>query len=204
VNMMVNLFEMVGLGDVTGLDLLFASAALIGGILFIAWFFLLMVGGLAGGILDGVGIDVDMGADLSFKAFTFQGIIAFILMFGLVGLALSRSDQGDMMALFAGTVAGGASMWSMGKMFQAFHSVQSSGNMNIENAVGQDGTVYMRIKPGEVGQIQVTIQGALRTLDAIASDASLYIKTGATITVEKIVAGRMVVVPYDANRNEEE
>ncbi|MGY8702291.1 MAG: hypothetical protein ACKVHH_06245 [Candidatus Poseidoniales archaeon] len=201
---MVNLFEMVGLGDVTGLDLLFASAALIGGILFIAWFFLLMVGGLAGGILDGVGIDVDMGADLSFKAFTFQGIIAFILMFGLVGLALSRSDQGDMMALFAGTVAGGASMWSMGKMFQAFHSVQSSGNMNIENAVGQDGTVYMRIKPGEVGQIQVTIQGALRTLDAIASDASLYIKTGATITVEKIVAGRMVVVPYDANRNEEE
>ena len=203
-NMMVNLFEMVGLGDVTGLDLLFASAALIGGILFIAWFFLLMVGGLAGGILDGVGIDVDMGADLSFKAFTFQGIIAFILMFGLVGLALSRSDQGDMMALFAGTVAGGASMWSMGKMFQAFHSVQSSGNMNIENAVGQDGTVYMRIKPGEVGQIQVTIQGALRTLDAIASDASLYIKTGATITVEKIVAGRMVVVPYDANRNEEE
>ena len=201
---MVNLFEMVGLGDVTGLDLLFASAALIGGILFIAWFFLLMVGGLAGGILDGVGIDVDMGADLSFKAFTFQGIIAFILMFGLVGLALSRSDQGDMMALFAGTVAGGASMWSMGKMFQAFHSVQSSGNMDIENAVGQDGTVYMRIKPGEVGQIQVTIQGALRTLDAIASDASLYIKTGATITVEKIVAGRMVVVPYDANRNEEE
>ena len=202
--MMVNLFEMVGLGDVTGLDLLFASAALIGGILFIAWFFLLMVGGLAGGILDGVGLDVDMGADLSFKAFTFQGIIAFILMFGLVGLALSRSDQGDMMALFAGTVAGGASMWSMGKMFQAFHSVQSSGNMDIENAVGQDGTVYMRIKPGEVGQVQVSIQGALRTLDAIASDASLYIKTGATITVEKIVAGRMVVVPYDANRTEEE
>lgn len=202
--MVVNLFELVGLGDVSGLDLLFASAALIGGILFIAWFFLLMMGGLAGGILDGVGLDVDMGADLSFKAFTFQGIIAFILMFGLVGLALSRSDQGDMMALFAGTVAGGASMWSMGKLFQAFHSVQSSGNMNIQNAVGQDGTVYMRIKPGEVGQIQVTIQGAMRTLDAIASDSSLYMKTGETITVEKIVAGRMVVIPYDANKTEEE
>ena len=108
------------------------------------------------------------------------------------------------MALFAGTVAGGASMWSMGKMFQAFHSVQSSGNMDIQNAVGQDGTIYMRIKPGEVGQIQVTIQGAMRTLDAVASDSSLYLKTGATVTVEKIVAGRMVVIPYDANRTEEE
>lgn len=201
---MVNLFEFVGLGDVTGLDLLFASAALTGGILFIAWFFLLMMGGIAGGILDGVGLDVDMGADLSFKAFTFQGIIAFIMMFGLVGLALSRSDQGDMMALFAGTVAGGASMWSMGKLFQAFHSVQSSGNMNIENAIGQDGTVYMRIKPGEVGQIQVTIQGAMRTLDAIASDSSLHLKTGETVTVDQIVAGRMVVVPYDNNKTEEE
>lgn len=95
-------------------------------------------------------------------------------------------------------------MWSMGKMFQAFHNVQSSGNMDIENAVGQDGTIYMRIKPGEVGQIQVTIQGALRTLDAIASDSSLYLKTGSTVTVEKIVAGRMVVVPYDPNRIEEE
>ena len=108
------------------------------------------------------------------------------------------------MALFAGTVAGGASMWSMGKLFQAFHSVQSSGNMNIQNAIGQDGTVYMRIKPGEVGQIQVTIQGAMRTLDAIASDSSLHLKTGATVTVDKIVAGRMVVVPYDNNKTEEE
>ena len=73
-----NLFELVGLGDVSGLDLLFASAALVGGLLFLAWFFLLMIGGVAGGLLDGaLGLDVDMGADLSFKAFTFQGIIAF-------------------------------------------------------------------------------------------------------------------------------
>ena len=104
----MDLFEWVGLGDVTGLDLLFASAALVGGLLFIAWFFLLMIGGLAGGLLDGVGVDVDMGADLSFKAFTFQGIVAFVLMFGLVGLALSRSDMHQMVALLAGTAAGGA------------------------------------------------------------------------------------------------
>ena len=192
----MDLFEWVGLGDVTGLDLLFASAALVGGILFIAWFFLLMIGGLAGGLLDGVGVDVDMGADLSFKAFTFQGIVAFVLMFGLVGLALSRSDMHQMVALLAGTAAGGASMWTMGKMFQVFYSVQSSGNMNIDNAVGMNGTVYMRIKPGEVGQIQVEVQGAMRTLDAVAKDPEAYFKSGETVTVKEIIAGRMVVVPY--------
>jgi hypothetical protein len=192
----MDLFEWVGLGDVTGLDLLFASAALVGGLLFIAWFFLLMIGGLAGGLLDGVGVDVDMGADLSFKAFTFQGIVAFVLMFGLVGLALSRSDMHQMVALLAGTAAGGASMWTMGKMFQVFYSVQSSGNMNIDNAVGMNGTVYMRIKPGEVGQIQVEVQGAMRTLDAVAKDPEAYFKSGETVTVKEIIAGRMVVVPY--------
>lgn len=192
----MDLFEWVGLGDVTGLDLLFASAALVGGLLFIAWFFLLMIGGLAGGLLDGVGVDVDMGADLSFKAFTFQGIVAFVLMFGLVGLALSRSDMHQMVALLAGTAAGGASMWTMGKMFQVFYSVQSSGNMNIDNAVGMNGTVYMRIKPGEVGQIQVEVQGAMRTLDAVAKDPDAYFKSGDTVTVKEIIAGRMVVVPY--------
>lgn len=192
----MDIFEWVGLGDVTGLDLLFASAALVGGLLFIAWFFLLMIGGLAGGLLDGVGVDVDMGADLSFKAFTFQGIVAFVLMFGLVGLALSRSDMHQMVALLAGTAAGGASMWTMGKMFQVFYSVQSSGNMNIDNAVGMNGTVYMRIKPGEVGQIQVEVQGAMRTLDAVAKDPDAYFKSGDTVTVKEIIAGRMVVVPY--------
>ena len=201
---MKNLFELVGLGDVSGLDLLFASAALVGGLLFIAWFFLLMIGGLAGGLLDGaLGIDMDMGADLSFKAFTFQGIIAFVLMFGLVGLALSRSDQGDMVALFAGTMAGVASMFTMAKLFQLFHSVESSGTMDINNAIGQNGTVYMRIKPGQVGQIQVTIQGAMRTLDAIAADDTLYLKTGTTVTVDEVIAGRMVVVPF-ARKTEEE
>ena len=192
----MDLFEWVGLGDVTGLDLLFASAALVGGLLFIAWFFLLMIGGLAGGLLDGVGVDVDMGADLSFKAFTFQGIVAFILMFGLVGLALSRSDMHQMVALLAGTAAGGASMWTMGKMFQVFYSVQSSGNMDIDNAVGKNATVYMRIKPGEVGQVQVEVQGAMRTLDAVAKDPEAYFKSGDTVTVREIIAGRMVVVPY--------
>jgi hypothetical protein len=200
-----SLFELVGLGDVTGLDLLFASAALIGGILFIMWFFLLMIGGLAGGVLDGFDIDADMGADLSFKAFTFQGIIAFMMMFGLIGLAFSRSNVHDFIALLGGTAAGGFSMWTMGKMFHFFHSIQTSGNMDINNAVGASGTVYMRIKKGQVGQIQIEIQGAMRTLDAIAEDENCHFNSGETVTVTSIVAGRMVVVPYSHSmKNEEE
>ena len=66
---MVDLFELVGLGGVSGIELIFASSALVGGILFVLYFFLLMIGGVATDIFDGLfGIDVDMGADASFKA----------------------------------------------------------------------------------------------------------------------------------------
>ena len=57
---MVSLFDLVGLGDVSGIDMLFAASALVGGILFVLYFFLLMIGGIATDIFDGLfGIDVD-------------------------------------------------------------------------------------------------------------------------------------------------
>ena len=77
-----NLFDLVGLGDASGMELLFAASALVGGILFVLYFCLLMIGGIATDIFDGLfGIDVDMGADASFKALTFQGIMAFMMVF---------------------------------------------------------------------------------------------------------------------------
>ena len=48
-----SIFDLVGLGDVTGIELIFATSALIGGILFTLYFFLLMVGGIATDIFDG-------------------------------------------------------------------------------------------------------------------------------------------------------
>ena len=90
-----NLFDLVGLGDASGMELLFAASALVGGILFVLYFFLLMIGGIATDVFDGLfGIDVDMGADASFKALTFQGIMAFMMFFGLGGLYVLKSDGG--------------------------------------------------------------------------------------------------------------
>ena len=117
----LNLFNLVGLGDATGLELLFAASALIGGILFVLYFFLLMIGGIATDVFDGLfGIDVDMGADASFKALTFQGIMAFMMFFGLGGLWVLKSDGGDNLAILAGAVCGGLSMYGTGKLFQLF------------------------------------------------------------------------------------
>ena len=42
-----NLFDLVGLGDATGLEWIFGISALLGGILFLLWFVLMLVGGVA-------------------------------------------------------------------------------------------------------------------------------------------------------------
>ena len=98
-----NLFDLVGLGDATGLEWIFGISALLGGILFLLWFILMLVGGVAEGVFEGLfGIEIDvMSSDASFKALTFQGVMAFMMFFGLAGLWVLKSDGTDPVAVAA-------------------------------------------------------------------------------------------------------
>ena len=72
----------------SSLELLFAASALIGGVLFLLWFILMLLGGVAEGVFEGLfGLEMDMmSSDGSFDAMTFQGVMAFMMFFGLAGL----------------------------------------------------------------------------------------------------------------------
>ena len=81
---MSGILELFGLGDLIGFDLVFGISALVGGMLFLLWFVLMMVGGAASDLFDSA-FDIQIGdTDLSFKALTFQGLSAFLMMFGLI------------------------------------------------------------------------------------------------------------------------
>ena len=99
------ILDFFGVGDITGIEILFAALALVGGVLFIVYFFLVMIGGFAEGAIEGVfDVDVDMlGADASFQALTFQGIVTFAMIFGLVGLGISQESESAMLAVLGGT-----------------------------------------------------------------------------------------------------
>ncbi|MEE2629553.1 MAG: hypothetical protein VX492_01690 [Candidatus Thermoplasmatota archaeon] len=189
----LNLFNLVGLGDATGLELLFAASALIGGILFVLYFFLLMIGGIATDVFDGLfGIDVDMGADASFKALTFQGIMAFMMFFGLGGLWVLKSDGGDNLAILAGAICGGCSMYGTGKLFQLFVDLQQDGTTELSEAIGSKGTTYLRISENGVGQVTVEVNGAQRTYNAKSEDGA-RIGTGDFIEVVDVIGEVLVV-----------
>ena len=190
----MGIFQWVGLGEVSGVDILFAATALIGGLLFLLWFILMfIVGGLGDAVGGAFDIDVGMDADLSFKAMTFQGITSFFMMFGLVGLAVSRSESSALIAILAGTAAGASSMYIMGKLFATFQQLQSSGTAVMSNAIGSRGTVYLTIKPGEHGKVQVELQGSMRTLDAVGADKKRNYPTGEFIKVTDTISSTMIV-----------
>ncbi len=189
----LNLFELVGLGDATGVELLFAASALVGGVLFVLYFFLLMIGGIATDVFDGLfGIDVDMGADASFKALTFQGIMAFMMFFGLAGLYVLKSDGGPSMSVVAGAIAGGFSMYFTGKLFELFVTLQQDGTTDLSESIGSQGRVYLRIAADGVGQVTVNVNEAQRTYNAKSEDGT-EIGTDSFIEVVDVIGEVLVV-----------
>jgi membrane protein implicated in regulation of membrane protease activity len=130
----------------------------------------------------------------SFKFISLQSITAFFMMFGLVGLALSRQSKWPAtLSVFGAVAAGFFSVWVMGKLLSAMARLQSEGTLDIRNAIGQEGTVYLRIPATGKGVIQITVQDSLRELTAVSQDKT-EIKTGERVVVEDVTGGNILVV----------
>ena len=198
-----------GLEGITGVDVLFAACAIIGTVLFILYFILVMVTGAADGMLEVAGFDFEMDAAGVFHMFTLQGLLSFVMMFGIFGLAVSQSGNNTnaVLAVLAGTAAGTASMYLVAKVFQAMRSLESDGTVVHSRALGARGTIYRRIAPNKPGQEQVEFQGALRTMSARSDDNAATLETGSLIEVVDTIGEILIVKPLDrkANtKNEEE
>ena len=176
------------------LDHLFMGCAALGGLLFLVQMILQFLGHDASDNGMSVHHDVSGTADVSFKLLSFQGLTAFFMMFGLVGLAMLR--QSGAAPLLATGVAAGAGLlavWSIGRLLSGLRRLQSSGTLEIRNALGQEGEVYLTIPPGGTGQVRVRVQNQLRTLDA-ASSATDPVRTGERVRVVSVgVSGVLMV-----------
>ena len=196
-----DLLDFIGLGGITGIDILFAVMAIIGTVLFLIYFLLVMLFGFADDMLP---FDMDMSADGIFHLFTIQGILSFMMMFGIFGLAMTQADQHSLIAIIVGVIAGTISMYIVGKIFQMMKSLEMDNTIKYSEAIGAKGTVYRTINAGEHGQVQVEYQGALRTSDAVAQDDKLTIQTGKFIKVIDAIGETLIVEPLDISSNSEE
>ncbi|MEW6363074.1 MAG: hypothetical protein AB1714_00390 [Acidobacteriota bacterium] len=184
------------LGGFTGMDYFFLGSAAFGGILFAVRIILQL---LAGGHDADVQVDDGGGdvhhddADTSFKILTLQGLTAFFVMFGLVGVALHKqSHVGATLSIIGGLVAGSASVYLIGRLTAFMKRLQSSGTIDVLNAIGQEGTVYLTIPAAGVGRVQVVVQDRLGEYDAMSLN-KVEIKTGEPVRVA-MVKGEMLIV----------
>ncbi len=195
------ILDFLGLGAIEGVDLLFAGSAIVGTILFIIYFLLVLVGGVADGAMDVMGFDVDLdvGAEGIFHMLTIQGLLSFMMMFGIFGLGVSQSNDNVLYAIGAGTIAGIGSMWVIGKVFQMMKSLETDGTVKYHEALGAKGKVYQTIFPGDSGQVQVEFTGALRTVSAVSHNEAEKIETGKFIQVVDHIGETLIVKSISVN-----
>ncbi len=178
----------------TTLELIFLSCAILGGAFFIIMMILMFVGDVLGGVVDtAFDTDFTMDSDLSFEIFSLQGLAAAIMMFGFVGMYTIKSTETEVYAVIAGGFAAALSMYAVSKMMQGISKLQVDGTMQIKDAIGESGQVYSRIRPNESGEVQVVVDGTLRTLAAKAKDKTLLISTGTFIKVVDVIGSTLIV-----------
>tara|TARA_B100001146_G_scaffold115796_1_gene102077 strand:- start:641 stop:1261 length:621 start_codon:yes stop_codon:yes gene_type:complete len=197
--------DLVGISAPSTLEILFMMSAFLGTAFFLILMALMMVGDLLGGVFDSVfDTDMSMDTDLAFELFSIQGLAAATMMFGYVGMFTLAATDTEVFAVIAGGLAGASSMYGVGMMLKGINSLQADGTMKYEDAIGERGQVYSRIRPNESGEIQVAVDGTLRTLTARAKDKSLHLSTGDFIRVLDVIGSTLIVEPLDVEEETEE
>lgn len=150
------------------------------------------------GQVDDISVDDHpSSSDVSFHFISVQGLTAFFMMFGWVGLALIRdSGMPSWIATLGGVISGFVMVWALALLFRFFGSLQSDGTARIRTALGSGGCVYLRIPAEGSGQVQVEVDGRLRIYDAVSSKKE-EIKTGEQITVVWVQDNGILVVEKD-------
>jgi hypothetical protein len=174
---------------------------------------LLMITGFGGGDdVSDIPTDLDAGVDADFGGHdagetgaganfvSIQSLSGFFTMFGLVGMGLLEINASPVLSLVGALAAGGVTAWATTMIVLNLQRLQSSGNLVITNAIGQQGTVYLTIPEKGSGVVMVTVQGALRQFDAVSGNGQ-RIPTGEVIRVTGITAGKVLVVePLSINQ----
>lgn len=154
--------------------------ATLGGAVLVLQLVLLFFGGHA----DGDGFDVDHhDASDGLSFISIRTIAAFLTFFGLTGWWGSEAGWGPVMTMVVSVGSGGVMMGLVAWLFGLLHKLQSSGNIDPANAIGQSARVYLRI-PGHhagKGKITVTVQGRAKEYEAVTAGAD--IPTGSAVRV---------------------
>ncbi len=185
------------------LEIVYTGCALLGGVVLILRFLLIAigVGGHGDTGMDAPSLDAHDGGvhggdsgGSGLNLVSVHGLTAFFLVFGLTGLTLTRGFHlGGGISILGAFAAGFCMMWVIAWMFAAMSHLQSSGNIDLRNAEGKEGAVYLTIPKDGVGKVKITVQNRLLFLDAKTSQG-VDIPTGFPIRVIRLLGDDTLLV----------
>jgi hypothetical protein len=139
------------------------------------------------------GADGDMGH--AWGLFSLRGLFGFLLGLGWGGLIALQRGYSGIVATVMGCALGVIIAVALGLLMKAIHSLRSDGTLQMENAIGQTGTVYQRIpaKRGGQGKVQILVQGRMQVLEAV-TDSESDLGPQRQVKVTSIASGNLLVV----------
>ena len=172
---------------------IFWGISIVSSVLFIIQFILSLIGLDAETDIE-VDTDSDFSLDTDFTVFSIRSIIAFFTFFGWAGVLSLNNGSSLVNALIFAFVAGLASMFLVAYMLYTFSKFDERGNFSLESAIYNTGEVYLTIPAAKEGsgKINVSIDGAIRELDAITNGEAL--PSGTAIKIIDITDKQVLVV----------
>ncbi len=139
--------------------------------------------------------DIDPSGFDGLRIFSVRGIIAFFVVFGWMGIALDSANVSTYITLPVSIAAGFGMMVLIAFLFKAIMKLESNGNIDIRNALGVSGTVYLKIPANRNGhgKVNVMIQGTYCEKDAV-TDSAEPLPTGSEIVVTGFSGQNTLVV----------
>lgn len=129
------------------------------------------------------------------RILTVRGIIAFLVMFGWVGVVMTGADVPLWLTLPVATICGFFVMVLLALLMKLVLKLRNDGNLDNRNAVGTAGTVYLTIpaeRKGE-GKVQLMLQGSYVERNAVTDDKE-PIPTGTEVVIIGVSGGTALIV----------
>ncbi len=129
-----------------------------------------------------------------FQVLSLRTVAAALTFFGLAGLGARSAHLSTPMTLFIAAAAGLGALYGVYWVMRGLLSLKAEGTVRTYRALGQPGTVYLRI-PGQksgAGKIQINVQNRTVELSAVTEGEAL--PTGANVVVVDVIDSNTVVV----------
>ena len=162
-------------------------------------FLFIMITTFFGGDMDSdmpdADAEVDMDGGIGFQFITFKNLVGFFTIFAWVGLACIKSDFSATTTILVAFLSGLAMMLVMAGIYYLLSSMVDDGTLVVKNTIGRLGEVYMNIPPKNegLGKIHITVQGAMREMDAITNEKKM-LTMGTVVTVTDVIDGHILLV----------